>query len=65
MVVDLEDYNEVLAYAPQWAIDKWNLDKPQMLHLQWQPHWWPFGRTHGRWCSRIMAKRHDGTLGHD
>jgi hypothetical protein len=58
MVVPLEDYNEVVGYAPQWAIDKWNLEQPRTIHLVWQPHWWPWGKSHGRWVSKIMSKRH-------
>lgn len=26
-----EDYDEVLGYAPHWAVDKWGLDKPAVV----------------------------------
>jgi len=55
--VDLENYNEVLEYAPQWAIDKWSLHHPKTLLLVWTPHWWPWGKSHGTWRSRLQVKR--------
>lgn len=59
MVVLLEDYNEAMEYAPQWAKDKWDLEQPKIMLLQWTPHWWPWRKTHGTWRSKIQAKSHD------
>lgn len=59
MVVLLEDYNEVVDYAPEWAIEKWDLYNPEILALYWQPHWWPWRKSHGRWISHVVGKSHD------
>lgn len=59
MVVPLEDYNDAMSYAPQWAKDKWNLEQPRMMLLTWVPHWWPWGKSHGTWRSKLQVKRHD------
>ena len=32
-VVRKEDYDEVLAYAPEYFVEKWNLDKPDVIEL--------------------------------
>jgi len=32
-VVRKEDYDDVLSYAPQWAIDKWDLTNPKIIKL--------------------------------
>ncbi len=36
-VVRKEDYDEVLAYAPEYFVQKWNLDKPDVIELTEEP----------------------------
>lgn len=60
MVVDLTEYYEVVEYAPDWAVIKWNLADPETrMLLVWEPRPWPWRKSHGRWVSKIMAKQHD------